>query len=44
MCIRDSVTGDGAIAMIVDRFARDKIDGLEAESDAAAADEEPATA
>ncbi|MFH6890524.1 dicarboxylate/amino acid:cation symporter [Corynebacterium aurimucosum] len=39
-----NVTGDGAIAMIVDRFARDKIDGLEAESDAAAADEEPATA
>ena len=32
-----NVTGDGAIAMIVDRFAREKIDGLEAE-----ADDEPA--
>lgn len=29
-----NVTGDGAIAMIVDRFAREKIDGLEAEADA----------
>ncbi|QPK79140.1 dicarboxylate/amino acid:cation symporter [Corynebacterium lizhenjunii] len=32
-----NVTGDGAIAMIVDRFARDKISDLEAEEDAAAA-------
>ena len=32
-----NVTGDGAIAMIVDKFARDKITGLEAEDDAAAA-------
>ena len=35
-----NVTGDGAIAMIVDRFARDKIQGIEAEADKAAANEE----
>lgn len=35
-----NVTGDGAIAMIVDRFAREKIDGLEAEADAEAARQE----
>ncbi|WP_306592987.1 dicarboxylate/amino acid:cation symporter [Corynebacterium striatum] len=35
-----NVTGDGAIAMIVDRFAREKIDGLEAEADAEPARQE----
>ena len=35
-----NVTGDGAIAMIVDRFAREKIDGLEAEADAEVARQE----
>ena len=35
-----NVTGDGAIGMIVDRFAREKIDGLEAEADAEAARQE----
>ncbi|MFR9854362.1 dicarboxylate/amino acid:cation symporter [Corynebacterium striatum] len=35
-----NVTGDGAIAMIVNRFAREKIDGLEAEADAEPARQE----
>ncbi|MBD0852827.1 sodium:proton antiporter [Corynebacterium striatum] len=35
-----NVTGDGAIAMIVDRFAREKIGGLEAEADAEPARQE----
>ena len=39
-----NVTGDGAIAMIVDRFARDKIDGIDSEPEAKAADGEVATA
>lgn len=39
-----NVTGDGAIAMIVDRFARDKIDGIDSEPEAEAVDGEVATA
>ncbi|WP_295804053.1 dicarboxylate/amino acid:cation symporter [uncultured Corynebacterium sp.] len=38
-----NVTGDGAIAMIVDRFARDKIDGIDSDSVPKAADGEVAT-
>ena len=39
-----NVTGDGAIAMIVDKFARNKIDGLEFDADAEAAADEARTA
>ena len=39
-----NVTGDGAIAMIVDKFARNKIEGLESDADAEAAADEARTA
>ena len=39
-----NVTGDGAIAMIVDKFARNKIDGLESDADAEAAADEARSA
>ena len=39
-----NVTGDGAIAMIVDKFARNQIDGLESDADAEAAADEAGTA